>query len=362
MKSFCVLNGAFNKKLYEKIGASAFYVFGDRIGIAFADTADADKAVESLCDGVVSAGGTAENFGIVNESRLSFLIGNYSLSAAFFVGGESLVSVYSGNGRPLDANQEKMMAEVIASDDMPSGEKGVLIGVNSDYAYKRALLVAAQSLDGAAADVFCPDANLRSLIRSVMTLSGADRSPKPRFFISSSGFGISARDEAGKVLKRENLLDICCACRLEAGESLTVPFSASPSLETVAKAHGSVLKRSFEGGDESWQTDGVFLAVEVLRNMAIYGCGLSALAEKLTDCVTVRRNFFCNLSPDDVANLIPCDEILTDGSGSVYVRHNSGNVLLTRCRNLKSYCMEVSAADSETASELALEISSALLT
>ncbi len=361
MKSFCVLNGPINQRLYEKIGASAVFAFGDRIGVAFADVGQADIASSYLCDGIVSAGGVAENFGIMNESRIPFLIRNYSLSAAFFVGGESLVSVYAQDGRPLNVHQEKLMAELIASDDMSSEQAGIRLDINSDYAYQKALVNAAQSLNGVSADVLCSDNNLRSLIRSVMNLSGADISPKPRFFISRSGFGISAHDESGKVLKRENLLDICCVCHLESGQTLTVPFSASSSLESVASAHGAVLKRSFEGGNEPWQTDGVFLAVEVLRNMAVYGSGLSTLSDKLSGSFTLRKSFSCNMSPDDVADMIPCNEIVTDGEGSIYARHNSGNILLTRCRNLKSYCMEVSAADSETASELASEISAALL-
>ena len=361
MKSFCVLNGTLNQRLYEKIGASAVCAFGGRIGVAFADNAQADRAADYLCDVIVSAGGIAENFGTVNESRIPFVVKNYSLSAAFFVGGESLVSVYAQDGRPLSFHQEKLMSELIASDDVPSEQGGVLLNVNSDYAYKKSLLNAAQSLSGVSADVFCSDSKLRSLIRSVMNLSGADLSPKPRFFISRSGFGISSRDESGKVINREKLLDICCACRLKAGETLSVPFSASAALEAIAAAHGAVLKRSFDGADAPWQTDGVFLAVEVLRNMAVYGCGLSALADMLSESFTVRKNFSCSMSPEDVADMIPCNEILTDGASSVYVRHNSGNVLLTRCRNLKSYCMEVSAADSETASELASEISAVLL-
>lgn len=360
MKSFCVLNGPINQRLYEKIGASSVCAFGERIGVAFADAAQADTASTYLCNGIISAGGTAENFGTVNESRIPFLIRNYSLSAAFFVGGESLVSVYAHDGRPLNIHQEKLMAELIASDDIPSEETGTLLNINSDYAYRKALVSAAQSLDGVSADVFCSDSNLRRLICSVMNLSGADISPKPHFFISQSGLGISACDESGKVLKRENLLDICSVCNLESGQSLTVPFSASASLESVASAHGAMLKRSFEGGDAPWQKDGVFLVIEVLRNMAVYGSGLSTLSDKLSESFTLRRSFSCSMSLDDVADMIPCDEIVTDGESSIYVRHNSGNILLTRCRNLKSYCMEVSASDSETASELASEISAAL--
>ncbi len=362
MKSFCVLNGPLNRRLYEKIGSSAVHAFGDKIGVAFADVAQADTASSYLCDGILSAGGTAENFGIANESRVPFLIRNYSLSAAFFVGGESLVSVYSDSGRPLDAHQEKLMAELIASEDLPSEDSGKLLNVNSDYAYKKALVAEAQCLNGASADVLCSDADLRSLIRSVMSITGADMSRKPRFFISRSGFGVSACDESGRVHCREKLLDICCACNLKAGKSLTVPFTASPSLESVSESGGAVLKRSFEGGDAPWQTDGAFLALEVLRNMAVYGSGLSTLSGILSDSFTVRKNFSCGMSPDDVADIIPCNEIMTDGIGKIYARHNSGNILLTRCRNLKSYCMEVSAADSETASELALEIGEALLT
>ena len=361
MKSFCVLNGPLNRRLYEKIGASAVCAFGDKIGVAFADVAQAETASSYLCDGIASAGGTAENFSIANESRILFLIKNYSLSAAFFVGGESLVSVYSQYGRPLDAHQEKMMAELIASDDIPSEESGNQLDINSYYAYRKALVSAAQSLNGVNADVFCSDSNLRSLIRSVMSLAGADMSAKPRFYISRSGFGVSACDESGRVHCRDKLLDICCACNLKEGRSLTVPFSASPFLESVAESGGAVLKRSFDGGDAPWQTDGVFLVLEVLRNMAVYGSGLSTLSAVLSDSFTVRKNFSCNMNPDDVADMIPCNEILTDGIGKIYARHNSGNILLTRCRNLKNYCLEVSSADSETASELALEISAVLL-
>lgn len=362
MKSFCVLNGPLNRRLYEKIGASAVCAFGEKIGVAYSDAAQADAASSYLCDGIVLAGGTAENFGTANESRIPFLIENYSLSAAFFVGGESLISVYSQAGRPLDAHQEKMMAELIASDDILSVETGTLLNINSDYSYHKALVKAAQSLEGASADVLCSDSVLRNLIRSAMSLTGADVSAKPRFFISRSGFGVSACDESGRVHCREKLLDICCACNLKEGRSLTVPFSASPFLESFAESGGAVLRRSFEGGDAPWQTDGTFLVLEVLRNMALYGSGLSTLSSMLSDSFTVRKNFSCDMKPDDVADMIPCSEILTDGIGKIYARHNSGSILLTRCRNLKNYCMEISSADSETASQLALEIGEALLT
>ncbi len=362
MKSFCVLNKPINQRLYEKIGASAVCSFGNRIGVVSSGEGKSYAAASYLCNGIVLAGGTAEDFGAVNESRIAFLVRNYSLSAAFCVDGDSLVSVYADSGRPLTVIEEQMMAEHIASDDEPMGQEGVRLKINSEYAYKKALVNEAVSLEGASADIFCADGSIRNLIYSVMNLSGADFSSKPRIFISRSGFGISARDESGRVLNREKLLDICFACRLMNGEMQEVPFSASSSLETVAAAHGGEVKRSFVGGDALWQADGVFLAVELLRNMSVHGMGLSSLADLLSESFVVRRNFSCSLPAEDVADMIPCNEIITDGTHSVYVRHDKGNVLLTRCRNLKSYCMEVSAADSESASELAADIGAVLST
>ncbi len=362
MKSFCVYNRPLNQRLYEKIGASAVYAFGERIGVVSSTAEKSAAAATYLCNGIAAAGGTAEFFGNVNESRIPFLARNYSLSAAFCVDSDSLVSIYANGGRPLTALEEQKMAEYIARDDMPIGQEGVCLEINSDYAYKKALVIAAQSLEGASADVFCVDRSLRNMVYSVMNLSGADFSSKPRLFISRSGFGISARDESGKVHNREKLLDICCACRLKAGETQEVSFSASSALEAVAAAYGGEVKRSFDAGGELWKSDGVFLAVELLRNMSVYGTGLSTLSEILSDSFVVRRNIFCSLSADEVADLIPCNEIITDGTGHVYVRHDKGNILLTRSGNLKSYCVEVCASDGETAAELVSDIGAVLST
>lgn len=362
MKSFCVLNAPLNKGLYEKIGAAAFSVFGGSIGVAVSDESKSAAAAYGLCGGIVCAGGTAELFGSVNESRIPFLMLNYSLSAFFYVDGNSPVSVYSGGARQLTAQQEELMAQLIARDDISQEKPGVQLSINSDYAYKKALVSAAENLEGVCAGAFCADTGLHSIFCCVMNLLGADISSKPRFFISRSGFGISARDETGKIFNRENLLDICYACRLKKGESLVVPFSASACLEDIAKAHGACVKRGFDAGENLWQADGLFLVFEVLRNMAVFGCGLSTLAGFVSRSFTVRKNFSCDMSAAALADMLPCNEMITDDAGNIYLRHDKGGVLLTRCRNLKSYCMEVSASDSESASELAADIGAVLST
>lgn len=361
MKSFCVFNKLTDNSAYERIGAAAAALFGGKIGIAYDGGNNASLIGSHIAHGVSSVGGFAEIFGCVNESVISFLVHKYRLSAALFVSGRSLVSVYGGDGKPLDSISEEKLSELIASDEIFSSACGTSVDVNCDASYFSALVSAAENLEDACACIVSQNADIRNMLISVINAAGGELASKPKFFLSDSGFCVSAVDERGNILRHENLVDICNLCHLEAGKDLTVPFSASRLLESVAASSGAKLKRSFDAGNQPWQNDGLFLTVEILKNMSLYGMGLCSMSERVKTTDVVRKKLPCDITVDVLVDMIPCDEVITDGR-SIYARFDRGQVLLTRSDNQRSYCMEASSADMESAAELAADVAQLLLT
>lgn len=362
MKSFCVLNKPLNKKTGETLGAAAVAAFGNKIGFLH-DGSDCSAAVASyLARGAKSAGAVAISFGCMNESAVSFLTRRFGLSCSFFVSGAKLVSVYNAFGRPLTASEEERISSLVFSQTTDKKRGGEAVDINPSDSYLKALTVTAQTLEDICADVECHNKSIKNMLFSMLNLLGGSVGAKPRFFVSDSGFCVSACDECGKKLTHDELLNICCADALKKGTELSVAFSAPEFLDDIAAEQGVRLERSFVGGKELWQTDGLFLIAKLLGMMAEQGKGLSSFYNALPPVNHRRKNIVIEKDFSQLADSISCDEMITDDSHGIFVRMKKGSVLFTPYRNSPKICMEILAANSETADELEIEMCKQLTT
>ncbi len=355
MKSFCVLNQKLNENTGRIIGSAVCAAMGSKIGIAHNSDEYSVLAASFLEQGVISSGGTALMFGQCNESRVAFLAKHYALSACFYVSGNDYITVCGADGKPVGAEDEKLISD-LASSELICEDSGGTAYINSDSAYLSAIAEACGNLEDICADIRCKNAELSAAVRSAFAFSGGSFSLKPRFCISTSGSCVSALDECGNILTHENLLNICCAHSLMNGKSVEVGFTAPRCLENIAADNSASFIRSFRGGNELWQNDGVFLVAQILSFMAQKGEGLVTLASVLPGYVTLHRSVSCALPADNLADMIECRELVTDGESSVYARTHLGDVLFTPCRSNGVYCMEVIANDRASACELADEL------
>ncbi len=355
MKSFCVLNQALSKNTGRIIGSAVCAAMGKKIGIMHNSDERSILTSSFLAEGVVSSGGTALMFGCCNESRVAFLVSHYALSACFYVSGDDYITVSGADGKPVSAEDEKLISDLTSS-ELPCEDDGSIVEINSDSSYFSLLTEACGNLEDVCADIRCKNSELSFAVRRAFALAGGSFSSKPRFYISSSGSCVSAVDECGSVLTHENLINVCCAHRLMKGDSVEVSFTAPRCLEEISEQNSACLKRSFKGGNELWQNDGVFLVAQILSLMAEKGEGLVTLASALPDYASFRRSVSCTLSADEVADLIECSELVTDGERGIYARTHLGDVLITPCRSNKAYCMEIISRDRVSACELADEL------
>ena len=355
MKSFCVLNQKLNENTGKTIGSAVCAAMGRKIGIAYNSDECSSFISSFIADGAANSGGTALVFGRCNESRVSFLVHRYALSACFYVSGGDYVTVYGEDGKPVSVEDEKNISDFASSSLLPEGG-GSVIDISSDSAYLSLLTEACGNLEDICADIRCKNTELYATVRRAFVFAGGTFSSKPCFYISSSGSCVSALDECGNMLTHENLLNICCAHSLMSGKTVDVGFTAPRGLEDIAEQNSACLTRSFKGGYELWQNDGVFLVAKILSVMAQKGEGLVTLASVLPDYVSFRRSVSCALSADKLADLIKCSELVTDGERGVYARTHIGDVLFTPCRSNGMYCMEVIANDRVSACELADEL------
>ena len=355
MKSFCVLNQTLGENTGRIIGSAVCAAMGKKIGIACSSDESSKLISSYLADGVVSLGGAALMFGCCNESRVAFLVHRYALSACFYVSGDDYVTVCGADGKPVSAEDEKLISN-LASSELSCEDGGSVTGINSDSAYFSSLVEVCGNLEDICADICCKNAELSSAACRAFAVAGGSFSSKPCFNISSSGACVSALDECGNVLTHENLVNICCVHNLMSSKALEVGFTAPRCLEKIAEQNSASLKRSFKGGNELWQNDGVFLVAELLSIMARKGEGLVTLASALPDYASFRRSVSCTLSADTVADLIVCDELVTDGESGIYARTHLGDVFITPCRSNGVYCMEIIAENRASACELADEL------
>lgn len=356
MKSFCVLNKPLNEKTGETIGEAAVTALGNKIGFMHDGGEISAEIVSYLAKGVEASGAVAAVFGCINESSIPFLTQCFSLSGAFFVGGAKLVSVYNSLGKPLSIHEEERISSLVFLSETERKQGGEIIEINPTDSYMRALVATAKNLEDISACIESRNKNIKNVLTSVLNLLGGYKGAKPRFFVSESGFCVSASDETGKVRTNEELLNICCVCALKQGRNLCVPFSAPRFLDEFAEKHGAKLERRFVGGDELWQNDGLFLVAELMRNMAEQGMGLSALYDLMPAVSHKRKNIVLLDELPQFADSIVCDELISDDSGGIYMRVKKGEILFTPYRNSSKVCMEVLAADSETAEELTADV------
>ncbi len=355
MKSFCVLNQVLNENAGKVIGSAVYTAMGGKIGILHSGDECAKASSSFLVSGISQAGGTAVLFGSGNESRIPFLTVRYALAACFFVEGESYVSVYGSDGKPIGADKEALISQ-LASSALPCEAEGHCVEVNSDSAYFSSLVECCGNLQDVSADLKCRNPHLSAAMKHVFAVSGGSVSKKPCFYLSESGFCVSACDERGKVLTHEMLLNICCAFNIMNGRPVIASINSPRFLDALAADKSVCLTRSFTGGNELWQNDGAFLVFSLLRLMAEKGQGLSTLAQILPETVSLKKIFACTLSPDAVADLIDCTELVSDIQRGIYARLKNGDVLITPCRNNDVYCMEITASDSNAACEIAQEL------
>ena len=356
MKSFCVLNKPLNKKTGEALGTAAVGTLGNKIGFLHDDSECSAATVSNLAKGVKSAGASAVVFGCMNESSVSFLIDRFSLSGAFFVGGEKLISVYNSLGKPLSVHEEEVMSSLIFSSGTEKKRGGSITIINPTDSYLRALVGVPQSLEDISVAFESRNKNIKRTLNSVLNLLGGYTGAKPRFCVSESGFCVSACDESGRVITNDDLLNICAACAIKKKREICVLFSAPRFLDELAEKYGVKLERSFDGGNEPWQNDGLFLVAEILNNMAEQGMGLSALYSLLPAVSHKRKSIFVADGLTQFADSIVCDELISDDSGGIYMRMKQGEILFTPYRNSQKVCMEVLAANSETAEEIAADV------
>lgn len=355
MKSFCVLNQALNENAGKLVGSAVCAAMGKKIGIIHSADEQAGVTAGFLAAGISDSGGTAVMFGCCNESRVAFLTRRYALSACFYVSGEAYISLYGADGKPVGSEEEKLISELVTSDLMCE-EVGSIVEVSSDLAYFSSLVEACGNLEDICADISCNNQSLSALIRRAFAVAGGTLFSKPRFFISRSGTCVSAFDERGGVHTHENLLSICCAHSLMSGQSVESGFTAPRCLDKIAESNSACLIRSFNGGSELWQNDGTFLVARILYLMAEKGQGLATLASVLPDYASSRRVVSSAFSSDDIADLIECNELITDRERRIYARMHDGEVLITPCRTNGTYCMEIIAQSRTAACELADEL------
>jgi len=362
MKSFCVLNKPLNKKTGEVLGAAAVGALGNKIGFVHDGSDRSAAALSYLAKGVKSAGASAVVFGCMNESSVPFLTEQFLLSGTFFVGGAKLVSVYNSSGKPLSLREEEYISSLVFSAGSEKRHGGEIIEINPSDSYLRALVTASKSLEDISVGIESRNKSIKNTLLSVLNLLGGYTGAKPRFYISESGACVSACDETGKVITNDNLLNICYVCAIKKKLEICVPFSAPRFLEELAEKHGVKLERSFCGGNELWQNDGLFLVAELLNNMAEQGAGLSALYGLLPIVSHKRKNIVIDDELSKFADSVPCDELICDESGEVFMRMNQGEILFTPYRNSRKVCMEVFAANSEIADEIAADVCKLLST
>lgn len=362
MKSFCILNKPLNKKTGEALGTAAVGALGNKIGFLHDDSDCSAAAVSNIAKGVKSAGASAVVFGCMNESSVSFLIDRFSLSGAFFVGGEKLISVYNSLGKPLSVHEEEVMSSLIFSSETEKKRGGSIIAINPTDSYLRALVRVSESLEDISVGIESRNKLIKSTLNYVLNFLGGYTGTKPRFCVSESGFCVSACDESGKVITNDDLLSICAVCAIKKGRDICIPFSAPGFLDDFATKYGVKLERSFGGSNELWQNDGLFLVAELLNNMAEQGTGLSALYGLLPLVSHKRKNIVIVDELSKFADSVPCDELICDESGKIYMRMKQGEILFTPYRNSQKVCMEVLAANSETAEELAADVCKLLST
>ena len=357
MKSFCVLNSRLSAAAGESIGKAAVKVLGRKIGIF---SHEKNSCINSLAKGIKKAGGCAVVFEGCFEAQLCFAAGHFALDGMFFVGSNNLVSVYNSNASAVTAMQEDELSLLAARNSLPDEKGGEIISATLADAYYKCLADFSESFENICVNIKSSDCAVAAVLKRALYTLGGGSGGKISFSLSASGLVLSAVDETSRVHSHSVLYDACAACEAENGKDIEVPFFSSAQLEKLAGKSGAKITRSFAGGNELWQRDAVFLAARLMHYMALYGCGLAALCNKLPAASVSRKSFSSSYTLSDIADIIECEEVVTDINSGVFARAKQGNMLVTACSRAGKYCLEVQAADAETAQELAAVVTNAV--
>ncbi len=358
MKSFCVLNSPLNAAAGESMGKAANAVLGRKIGILCEKKSG---SAGYLAKGVKKGGGCAVVFNSCFESQLFFASRHYAFDGLFFVSGgkNCLVCVYGPDGSIISSLQEDEMAKLALSGDLPEEKGGNIIEASLCDAYYKNLLDFSQSFENIRVNIRSAAPDTAAPLKRALLALGGGIGGKICFSLSKSGLVLSAVDENGKVYSHSQLLDACTACEIENGNAQHTTFFAASYLDELAKSKDVKLVRSFAGGNAIWQKDATFLAARLMHYLSLYGCGLAAICEKLPQQSVSRKSFSSELNLSDIADIIECEEVITDCKSGVFARAEQGSLLVTPCSHAGKYCLEVQAANSETANELAALVTNA---
>lgn len=358
MKSFCVLNSAVTPAVAQNIGAAVAEVLGGKLGVLYCGSEASVITAHNIAKGIKKQGGCAVLSSDAFEAQTAFACRHYSLDGAFFVNGENKcsISVYGGNAANLTCTQEDEISALVAKDKLGGHRGGTAIHTDLNSVYYKHLLEAAQSFEGIAVSIKSENLLIKNqLVRALLALGGESKG-RVTFFISPSGFCLSAVDEYGRIHTRDELISVLYALKITREKlALELSFSLSECLDALAKESGVEIRRSFTGGNELFTKDSVFLASGILKNMSQIGCGLSELCSVLPETTVSRKTFTSSQDILKIADEMECEQLVTDGN-SVFAKVRGSNVLVTPNGTRGRYCLEVQAADSETARELALNL------
>lgn len=361
MKSICVLDVKNSEVALASFAQKLLTVLGGRMVLMSDDRPETRGLVEQLRDGLVQGGGTVFCMEGGFESRIVSASRLLEADGAIYLTCDSAcrLSVYGANGSPLTNEEEQQIAR--ATPASPT-QTGVAVALSQTDAYLSLARRIGGSFENVAASFASPNASLLRFARQTALALGLIERNKPRFMISRSGLIAAAEDEQGNVYPHERLLTLCCACELADKQPLTVPFSASLTLTELARRNGVALQRSFAGGGEPWQTDGVLLVFRLLHHMSKSGRSLSSLFGSFAFPNEKRTVLSFGGSLDRLADRIPCEEAVTQTDDLLFIKRKNADAVLTRQKDGRRCCLEVQAFDAETARELCGELERAILT
>ncbi len=346
MRSFCIANAPLGARAGESLGSAAVELLGNK-GAVLSE----GEPEHSLARGIEKAGGLCISSSGCFESQLFSAQKRFAPDLFFFVK-KSSVCIYGADCQPISDEQQAQMAALAVKGGTAEKAGGRITQSDLNSVYYSELIRQGESFENLAVCIESPNESIRqTLSRALLALGGSTKG-RAKFKISASGLVLCAVDESGELHSHSELLQLCCACELESGVAVEMPFSASLLLGGAPKG----LTLSVSGGSELWQKDAVFLAATLLRHMAKQGCGLCTLCERLGKRSQARRSFSSERELPLIADSLDCDELLTDNCSVALLKGRKGDILLTRSPALGHYCVEACAASAETADELIAQV------
>lgn len=358
MKSFCVLNSSVTAAVAENIGIAVAQVLGGKLGVFYSGSDTSFSTAQNIAKGIKKYGGCALLAGNVFEAQTAFACKHYALDGVLFVNGDSKcsISVCGADAAKLTSVQEEEISDLVAKDKLSGHRGGTIVCTDLNSAYYKYLLAEAESLEGVAASIKSDNLLVRThCARALLALNG-ENNGRVAFFISPSGLCVSALDEYGKIHTQDELLSVVYALKITQEKiPVEISFSISEGLDALAKENGVEARRSFSGGNELFTKDSVFLTVMIMKYMSQIGCGLNELCKVLPETAVSRKSFSSTRDILKIADTVECEQLVTDGI-RVFAKIKGSNVLVTPNGTRGRYCLEVQAADSETAREIALNL------